>query len=92
MGIDEVDWDAPECDCQSVVHQKANTVCVADKPTAAMNFSVDWDWNDQGWAVELWDTAGQEALRTLRLTAYDSCNVFVIGTTWRPRAGSRTSL
>jgi len=62
MGIDEVDWDAPEY-----------------KPTAAMNFSVDWDWNDQGWAVELWDTAGQEALRTLRLTAYDSCNVFVIG-------------
>ena len=59
--------------------QKTNTVCVADKPTAAMNFSVDWEWRDQDWAVELWDTAGQEALKTLRLTAYDSCNVFVIG-------------
>jgi small GTP-binding protein len=49
------------------------------RPTAAGNLNCEWDYMDQDWEVELWDTAGQEALKTLRLTAYDATDVFVIG-------------
>ena len=36
-------------------------------PTSAANLSVNWEWEGTEWTMDLWDTAGQEALKTLRL-------------------------
>merc|ERR1719201_1903145 len=49
-------------------------------PTAAENIDLTWDIDGAGESkVEVWDTAGQEALETLRQTAYPGTQVLLIG-------------
>jgi len=49
-------------------------------PTAAENLECKWDVDGIGESrIELWDTAGQEALETLRLTAYPGTQVLLLG-------------
>merc|ERR1712166_1047085 len=58
-----VDWEAPEY-----------------KPTAADNLQRNWcDADDKDWEVNLWDTAGQEALVNLRRNAYPGTEILLIG-------------
>ena len=52
---------------------------MTDEPTAASNSSVEWDWdNTQAYEVQLWDTAGQEALSQLRAVAYPDTDLFLL--------------
>merc|ERR1719217_1808811 len=49
-------------------------------PTAAENLEVTWDIDGAGESrIEIWDTAGQETLETLRKTAYPGTQVLLIG-------------
>merc|ERR1711865_832418 len=53
-------------------------------PTAAKNNSVEWEYQDpegstEDFLLEVWDTAGQEALKSLRLMAYPDTDIFMIG-------------
>merc|ERR1711865_395756 len=53
-------------------------------PTAAKNNSIEWEYqNPEGgtedFILEVWDTAGQEALKSLRLMAYPDTDIFMIG-------------
>merc|ERR1712086_521575 len=66
----EIDWDCP-------MYQ----------PSAAENLSADWTYTDfdmhpQGalydFGMEIWDTAGQEALKSLRSMAYPETDIFLI--------------
>ena len=50
----------------------------ADQPTDQNNAGVDWDSDTNSFEVELWDTAGQEALSHLRTPAYVNAHVFVL--------------
>merc|ERR1712028_304547 len=60
---DVIDWESPEY-----------------KPTAADNLSRQWsDEDGNDWQVNLWDTAGQEALVNLRRSAYPNTEVLLIG-------------
>merc|ERR1712195_374799 len=60
---DVIDWESPEY-----------------KPTAADNLSRQWsDEDGNDWQVNLWDTAGQEALINLRRSAYPNTEVLLIG-------------
>jgi GTPase SAR1 family protein len=64
---DPIDWDNPTY-----------------VPTAAKNNSVEWEYSDpegavQDFNLEVWDTAGQEALKSLRLMAYPDTDIFMIG-------------
>ena len=50
-----------------------------DVPTAAENLEVTWDIEGVGESrVEIWDTAGQEALEALRMMAYPGTQVLLI--------------
>ena len=51
---------------------------VTDTPTAATNLAVQWEYNDVDYEVSLWDTAGQESLRSLRTVAYPGTQVLRI--------------
>eukprot|EP00658_Telonema_sp_P-2_P068323 TRINITY_DN5725_c0_g1_i8.p1 TRINITY_DN5725_c0_g1~~TRINITY_DN5725_c0_g1_i8.p1 ORF type:complete len:199 (+),score=51.25 TRINITY_DN5725_c0_g1_i8:245-841(+) len=60
---------------------KANRVDWDDPeylPTAAGNFSVTWFDGDKQYDIEIWDTAGQEALGHLRQVAYAETDLFLI--------------
>merc|ERR1711865_1037164 len=64
---DPIDWDNPQY-----------------VPTAAKNNSVEWEYQDpegstEDFLLEVWDTAGQEALKSLRLMAYPDTDIFMIG-------------
>lgn len=53
-------------------------------PTAAKNHQMkistrDADGSDVEWNLEIWDTAGQEALQNLRTMAYPETKVFLVG-------------
>jgi len=53
-------------------------------PTAATNMAANWthtdeDGNIQDYEMEIWDTAGQEALRSLRNMSYPDTDIFLIG-------------
>jgi Ras family protein A len=53
-------------------------------PTAAKNHQMkittrDQDGSDVEWNLEIWDTAGQEALQNLRTMAYPETKVFLVG-------------
>merc|ERR1712166_265118 len=48
------------------------------QPTSANNTGVDWDSDTNSFEIELWDTAGQEALSHLRAPAYLDTHVFVL--------------
>jgi len=50
----------------------------ADVPTAAANQQVEWEYEGMEFEVELWDTAGQEALGALRAIAYPDSNVIML--------------
>ena len=39
---------------------------------------MTWSKGGTEWEVEIWDTAGQEALKSLRLIAYPGTNVFLM--------------
>ena len=57
---------------------------MADVPTAADNQNVDWTYtNEDGqledYTIEIWDTAGQEALKNLRSMSYPDTDLFLIG-------------
>ena len=52
----------------------------SDAPTVAENQEVTWDIDGAGKSrIEIWDTAGQETLETLRKTAYPGTEVLLIG-------------
>lgn len=62
-----IDWDDPEY-----------------VPTAAANMTCEWtyageDGEQQDYEMEIWDTAGQEALSHLRKVAYPGSDVFLVG-------------
>jgi len=53
-------------------------------PTAATNMTANWTHCDEDGAMhdhelEVWDTAGQEALKSLRNMAYPDTHIFMIG-------------
>merc|ERR1719253_156484 len=54
------------------------------QPTAATNMSANWEYTDNEGALhdfnfEIWDTAGQEALKSLRNMSYPDTEIFMIG-------------
>ena len=55
-------------------------LCVldTDTPGARKNEEVTWDDDGEALDVELWDTAGQEALPLLRAVIYPDTDVFLI--------------
>merc|ERR1719345_242321 len=62
-GTEVTDWDNPEY-----------------QPTAASNTVQTWDIDGMGEAhFEFWDTAGQEALKSLRAEAYPGTQILLIG-------------
>jgi small GTP-binding protein len=46
--------------------------------TVADNEVVDWQFENETWQVDLWDTAGQENFSKLRLSAYPGSNVIMV--------------
>merc|ERR1719486_161686 len=62
--IGSIDWDAP-----------------VYKPTSAANSEVELETYDEsfGATIKLWDTAGQEALKSLRKAAYPSTEILLLG-------------
>merc|ERR1711865_1150180 len=46
--------------------------------TVADNEVVDWQFENETWQVDLWDTAGQENFSKLRLSAYPCSNVIMV--------------
>merc|ERR1712153_166194 len=58
--------------------------CATYQPTAAENLSAEWTYTDaeggmHDFNMEIWDTAGQEALKSLRSMAYPDTDIFMIG-------------
>merc|ERR1712166_188177 len=54
------------------------------QPTAATNLSANWEHTDteggmHDFNLEIWDTAGQEALRSLRNMSHPDTDIFMIG-------------
>ena len=49
----------------------------ADKPPAALNVSVEWEYDEKRYEVELWD-AEQESLAGLGSAAYANTDVFLL--------------
>lgn len=46
--------------------------------TVADNEVVGWQFENETWQVDLWDTAGQESFSKLRLSAYPGSNVIMV--------------